>query len=76
MVIVTGTSPKVARNLCTRAVRDAKTVNPEASEMACFFHPGEGGDSANAYTGRLLHEGQPLTLLYTILTAVNALSIK
>ena len=43
MVIVTGTSPKVARNLCTSAVRDAKTVNPEASEMACFFHPGEGG---------------------------------
>ena len=69
----------------------AKTVNPEASEVAFFFIRGRG-DSANVYAGRLRHEVQPLTIFFfyekvtlsqtlfrtfaSLLTAVNALSIK
>ena len=41
----------------------AKSVNPEASEVAFFFIRGRG-DSANVYAGRLRHEVQPLTIFF------------
>ena len=41
----------------------AKSVNPEASEVAFFFIR-RRGDSANVYAGRLRHEVQPLTIFF------------